>query len=165
MPVAPDSPNPPFSPAFGIRHSAFSIQHSTFNTQHSTLSPLTMPSLTDPPDARPLDASDPLASFRDRFVISDPDLIYLDGNSLGRLPKASVDLARDVIELQWGDRLIRSWGEGWLEAPSRIGAKIAQLIGAQPRRGRRCRFNVGEPLQACGRGVARAVRSSSGRDR
>ncbi len=91
-----------------------------------------MPSLTDPPDARPLDASDPLASFRDRFVISDPDLIYLDGNSLGRLPKASVDLARDVIERQWGDRLIRSWGEGWLEAPSRIGAKIAQLIGAQP---------------------------------
>lgn len=84
------------------------------------------------PDARALDAADRLASFRDRFVITDPDLIYLDGNSLGRLPKASVDLARTVVEWQWGDRLIRSWGEGWLESPSRIGDKIAQLIGARP---------------------------------
>ncbi len=79
-----------------------------------------------------LDAGDPLASFRDRFVITDPDLIYLDGNSLGRLPKASVELARRVVERQWGDRLIRSWGDGWLEAPSRIGAKIARLVGARP---------------------------------
>ena len=78
-----------------------------------------------------LDATDPLTAFRDRFVITDPDLIYLDGNSLGRLPKASVALAREVVELQWGDRLIRGWGEGWLDAPSRIGAKIARLIGAR----------------------------------
>jgi kynureninase len=82
--------------------------------------------------AAELDAADPLAACRDRFVITDPDLIYLDGNSLGRLPKASAALAAEVVDRQWGDRLIRSWGEGWLEAPTRIGAKIAGLVGAQP---------------------------------
>ena len=82
--------------------------------------------------ARQLDAQDPLAAFRDRFVITDPDLIYLDGNSLGRMPAAAPDLAGDLVQRQWGDRLIRSWNEGWWEAPQRIGAKIARLIGAQP---------------------------------
>ncbi len=82
--------------------------------------------------ARQLDAQDALAVFRDRFVITDPDLIYLDGNSLGRLPKATPDLAADLVQRQWGERLIRSWNEGWWEAPQRIGAKIARLIGAQP---------------------------------
>ncbi len=82
--------------------------------------------------ARQLDAQDPLAAFRDRFVITDPDLIYLDGNSLGRMPAAAADLAGDLVQRQWGDRLIRSWNEGWWEAPQRIGAKIARLIGAQP---------------------------------
>ncbi|MDW8269997.1 MAG: aminotransferase class V-fold PLP-dependent enzyme, partial [Anaerolineae bacterium] len=77
-----------------------------------------------------LDASDPLARFRERFVIADPGLVYLDGNSLGRLPRVTAELAATVVERQWGERLIRSWNEGWLEAPARVGAKIARLIGA-----------------------------------
>ena len=82
--------------------------------------------------ARSLDRQDELATFRSRFVAEDPDLIYLDGNSLGRLPQATVALLRDAVERQWGDRLIRSWNEGWIEAPMRIGNKVAQLVGARP---------------------------------
>ena len=82
--------------------------------------------------AASLDAQDPLAHFRERFVISDPNLIYMDGNSLGRLPKATVSLTDDVLHRQWGERLIWSWNEGWFTAPERVGAKIAALIGAQP---------------------------------
>ncbi len=87
---------------------------------------------TDAAYALALDAEDALASFRERFVITDPDLIYLDGNSLGRLPKRTAARADRLIHKEWGERLIRSWNEGWLDAPTRIGAKIAQLIGAQP---------------------------------
>ena len=87
---------------------------------------------TDVETARLLDAQDPLAAFRSRFVIADPDLIYLDGNSLGRLPTAAVELAADLVGRQWGKELIRSWNTGWWQAPERIGAKIARLIGAQP---------------------------------
>lgn len=82
--------------------------------------------------ARTLDRQDELAAFRPHFVAEDPALIYLDGNSLGRLPKATVALLRDAVERQWGDRLIRSWNEGWIEAPMRIGNKVAQLVGARP---------------------------------
>jgi len=82
--------------------------------------------------AAQLDAQDPLAPFRERFVITDPDPIYMDGNSLGRLPRATLPLAETIITHQWGERLIRSWNEGWFDAPERVGAKIAQLIGAQP---------------------------------
>ena len=80
--------------------------------------------------ARQLDAADPLTTCRERFVITDPDLIYLDGNSLGRLPRATQDLLADVIGRQWGERLVRSWGEGWFEAANRIGGKIGRLLGA-----------------------------------
>ena len=80
--------------------------------------------------ARQLDRHDVLARFRDEFVIADPDLIYLDGNSLGRLPRRSVVRIRQVIDREWGQRLIRGWDDGWLTATQRIGAKIAQLIGA-----------------------------------
>lgn len=85
-----------------------------------------------PEQALALDAADPLGRFRERFVIAEPGLIYLDGNSLGRLPRATADLAATVVERQWGERLIRSWNEGWLEAPARVGAKIARLLGAGP---------------------------------
>jgi kynureninase len=87
---------------------------------------------TDLAYAVELDAHDPLAHFRERFVITGPDLIYMDGNSLGRLPRATVSLMEELIQQQWGERLIRSWNEGWFTAPERIGAKIAQLIGAWP---------------------------------
>ena len=92
----------------------------------------TDPTKTDRAYALALDAEDALAPFRERFVIADPDLIYLDGNSLGRLPKATAARADRLIHKEWGDRLIRSWNEGWLDAPTRVGAKIAELIGAQP---------------------------------
>ncbi len=80
--------------------------------------------------ARTLDRQDPLAAFRDRFVIDDPALVYLDGNSLGRLPRASQALAGELVATQWGERLIRSWNEGWFDLPERIGAKLARLLGA-----------------------------------
>jgi len=82
--------------------------------------------------ARALDAQDPLADYRRQFVIDEPGLIYLDGNSLGRLPRPSIKRVKQVVEHEWGQRLIRGWGDGWFTAPQRIGAKIAQLIGAQP---------------------------------
>jgi len=79
-----------------------------------------------------LDKQDQLIDFKERFVISDPDLIYLDGNSLGRLPKDTVPHLQDLIEEQWGKGLIKGWNESWFEMPTRLGARIAQLIGAQP---------------------------------
>jgi kynureninase len=82
--------------------------------------------------ARQLDENDPLADFRKRFVIDDPDLIYLDGNSLGRLPQATAELMQGTIENGWGKRLIRSWNEGWIDLPNTLGAKIADLVGAKP---------------------------------
>ncbi len=91
-----------------------------------------MPFNASPKLARQLDAEDELAPFRDEFVISDPNLIYLDGNSLGRLPKRTAAVMRQAIEQGWGDRLIRLWNDGWIETPTRLGAKIAQLVGAQP---------------------------------
>jgi len=82
--------------------------------------------------AEKLDREDPLASARDRFVIADPELIYLDGNSLGRLPLETRDRITQVIDHQWGERLIRSWGEGWMDLPVEIGDRLgASVLGAQ----------------------------------
>jgi len=66
--------------------------------------------------------------FRDRFVIPDDSLVYLDGNSLGRLPKAAAERVRHLVEREWGDRLIRGWNEGWIELSQRIGGKLARLM-------------------------------------
>jgi kynureninase len=82
--------------------------------------------------AQQLDAQDPMKGFRERFVIQDPDSIYLDGNSLGRLPRVSIQRAAALVEQEWGNQLIRGWGHGWMDAPNLIGGKIAKLIGAQP---------------------------------
>lgn len=78
------------------------------------------------------DSSDPLAEYCNEFVDHDKTLIYLDGNSLGRLPKQAVPLLHDVIDAQWGERLIRSWAPSWWNLASRIGSSIAPLIGARP---------------------------------
>lgn len=82
--------------------------------------------------ARSLDREDGLADYKDAFVIDDPDLIYMDGNSLGRLPKATRECLHDVIDLQWGQDLINSWGQGWYSAPQRLGRMLAELLGAAP---------------------------------
>ena len=80
--------------------------------------------------AKQLDVQDPLAPYREKFVINDPDLIYLDGNSLGRMPKAVVERMQKAVEEEWGGDLIRGWNKGWWEAPIRIGEKIASILGA-----------------------------------
>ena len=65
-------------------------------------------------------------------LITDDDLVYLDGNSLGRLPIDSTLKMQKVVQDEWGDRLIRSWNDGWIDYSMQLGAKIASLIGAQP---------------------------------
>ena len=81
------------------------------------------------------DARDPLAPLRAQFALDKVDaegIIYLDGNSLGVLPKAAIDRVRDVVETEWGAGLIRSWtAAGWIDLSQRIGDKIARLIGAR----------------------------------
>ncbi len=82
--------------------------------------------------ARELDAADPLASYRDRFVLPE-DTIYLDGNSLGCLPKDTPARIAEVVAHEWGRDLIGSWNTAdWIVMPQRIGGKIAPLIGAAP---------------------------------
>jgi kynureninase len=82
--------------------------------------------------AQRLDEQDELAPFRAAFVAADAELIYLDGNSLGRLPARTVERVRATVEQEWGQGLIRSWNAGWYQATARIGDKIGQLIGAGP---------------------------------
>jgi kynureninase len=77
-----------------------------------------------------LDRKDPLAGLREHFVLPE-GVIYLDGNSLGALPKASAKRVAEAIETEWGKGLIRSWNDaGWVDLPRRVGDKIARLIGA-----------------------------------
>jgi kynureninase len=90
-----------------------------------------MPIPTEKAYAKELDTQDTLAGFRERFYIPDPDLIYLDGNSLGRPPEKALEIAADLTASAWGNRLIRAWGEGWLNMPEHIGGKLAQLLGAK----------------------------------
>jgi kynureninase len=85
-----------------------------------------------PAFARRLDAEDDLASFRERFVLDEPGLIYMDGNSLGRLSHRTVERVQAVVEREWGRDLIRGWNAGWYQAPSGVGEKIARLVGAGP---------------------------------
>ncbi len=82
--------------------------------------------------ARRLDEQDDLRSCRAAFALPDPDLIYLDGNSLGRLSQRAAQYTRRVVEEEWGRNLIRGWNAGWYETPARAGDKIAHLVGAAP---------------------------------
>jgi kynureninase len=80
-------------------------------------------------DAAALDARDPLAGFRARFVIDDPQRIYLDGNSLGRLPTATRDRLHALVD-EWGERLVSAWPD-WIDAPARVGDLLAEhVLGA-----------------------------------
>jgi kynureninase len=79
-----------------------------------------------------LDQDDPLARFRDLFSLPE-GVVYLDGNSLGALPRDTPQRVASVVAREWGNGLIRSWNDaGWIDAPARIGDKIGNLIGAAP---------------------------------
>jgi kynureninase len=78
------------------------------------------------------DSADPLAPLRDHFVLPE-GLIYLDGNSLGALPRATAARVQQVVQDEWGRDLIKSWNSaGWIDLAQRLGDKIASLIGAAP---------------------------------
>jgi kynureninase len=79
-------------------------------------------------EAEALDAADPLAAWRDRFV-TPPGLVYLDGNSLGMTPRAALDRLQEVAGTEWADGLIRSW-DHWLDLPRRVGDRLAPIVGA-----------------------------------
>jgi kynureninase len=92
--------------------------------------------VTVPMDSRAaceaLDAHDSLRAHRDAFDLPS-GIIYLDGNSLGPLPRRTAEVLRDVVERQWGRDLIRSWNSnGWIDLPHRVGDAIGALIGAAP---------------------------------
>jgi len=83
-------------------------------------------------EAKALDRADPLSALRDRFLLP-KGIAYLDGHSLGPLPLQALENQRQVVEAQWGRQLIGGWNDaGWIDAPQRVGAKIARLIGAKP---------------------------------
>jgi len=89
--------------------------------------------VTDPIQlgAAELDAADPLARFRDRFVGASTDLVYFDGNSLGRPVAATADRLAAFVEQEWGGRLIRGWDEQWMELPTTLGDDLARVcLGA-----------------------------------
>jgi kynureninase len=82
-------------------------------------------------DVARLDETDPLADFRERFVIPEEDLVYLDGNSLGRLSFRAAGAVMETLTRQWGVGLVRSWHD-WLGLPAEVGNGLAPLIGARP---------------------------------
>ena len=83
-------------------------------------------------DCQQRDASDPLRALRDQFVLPE-GVIYLDGNSLGVLPKTAAARVAQAVTEEWGQGLIRSWNSaGWFSLPQRLGDKIARLVGAEP---------------------------------
>ncbi|MEQ8437180.1 MAG: aminotransferase class V-fold PLP-dependent enzyme [Ilumatobacter fluminis] len=82
-------------------------------------------------EAVALDGGDPLAGWRAEFVIADPELAYLDGNSLGMPTKRAFERVEQVMRDDWAAGLIRSWDQ-WLDWPQAVGAELAPLIGAEP---------------------------------
>jgi kynureninase len=88
--------------------------------------------MTSRRDLEALDLADPLRAFRAQFELP-AGLVYLDGNSLGALPRRTRERIRQVVEREWGEGLIRSWNDAdWIGMPQRTGDKIARLIGAAP---------------------------------
>ena len=83
-------------------------------------------------DCAALDRADPLATLREQFHLPE-GLVYLDGNSLGPLPRATPARVAEVMTQEWGQGLISSWNSaGWMTLPQRVGDKIARLVGAGP---------------------------------
>jgi kynureninase len=109
--------------------------------------------------ARQLDAADPLAFARERFTVPEA-LIYLDGNSLGALPVATPARVDELIRDQWGEDLISSWNtHGWIDAPVRVAAKLAPIVGAKPNE-----LLIADSTSVClFKALAAAVRARPGR--
>ena len=83
-------------------------------------------------DALALDASDPLADFRRRFYIGDPDVCYLDGNSLGRLPLATIEAVNQFLTREWGNELVDGWSH-WIDEARTTGDLLGRTtLGAAP---------------------------------
>src|SRR3982750_4050117 len=105
----------------------------------ATVAPMSHVAARPPPaapltraDCEALDRADPLRALRDEFVLPE-GVVYLDGNSLGALPRRAAARLAEVAGREWGEGLIRSWNSaGWIDLPQRIGDKIAALIGARP---------------------------------
>ncbi len=107
---------------------------SSLSTPSDTPSAVAVPSMQSTLTAKAagLDAVDPLAWAASEFVLPE-SVVYLDGNSLGALPKASREAVVRVTEVEWGQSLIRSWNaHGWFDKPVAVGEKLAPLIGAAP---------------------------------
>jgi kynureninase len=88
--------------------------------------------MTSLEDCRRLDAADPLRELRQLFTIP-PNVIYLDGNSLGVMPRVAPARIASAVTEEWGTQLIRAWNaSGWFDLPQRLGDKLARLVGARP---------------------------------
>ncbi len=91
----------------------------------------TLPVITRP-DCAALDAADPLRPLRDQFTLPE-GVLYLDGNSLGVMPRSAPARVAQAVEAEWGQGLIRSWNDaGWIHLPQRVGDQVARLVGARP---------------------------------
>ena len=100
-------------------------------TMPNSLAECSAMGIVDLTSADALDASDPLAFARERFLLPE-GIIYLDGNSLGALPKAAPAVLANIAERQWGEDLIASWNKhGWIDWPTRIAAKLTPIVGAK----------------------------------
>ena len=84
--------------------------------------------VADLADAHRRDEDDPLAEFRERFAIGATPVAYLDGNSLGRPPKATIARLREVLDAEWAGRLILSWEERWIDLPVQVGDQLAEAV-------------------------------------
>ncbi|MEY3966754.1 MAG: hypothetical protein RLZ96_280 [Actinomycetota bacterium] len=90
------------------------------------------PSATQRSFAEALDAADPLAKYKEQFVITDPDLCYLDGNSLGRLPKKTIEAINAFLTQEWGSELVDGWSH-WIDQAQPAGDLLARsVLGTQP---------------------------------
>ncbi len=87
--------------------------------------------MTTREEAEALEAASPLAGYRERFLIPEDDIVYLNGNSLGRLPRATAERLRRVVEEEWAAGLVRSWAT-WVGDTTRVGDRLGTLLGARP---------------------------------
>ena len=88
--------------------------------------------VTDREYALSLDAKDPLAKYKSQFVVSDPDLCYLDGNSLGRLPKKTIESISNFLTNEWGPEVVTGWSH-WVDEAQPTGDLLgAAALGAAP---------------------------------